>query len=56
MELSRLIVPLGIATYTLLLLAILSGLRRWKLKYHLTFAVLMLVSASLHALIVLFFL
>lgn len=48
------IIPLGISTYFFLLLTVISGFRRWKLKVHIGIAITALVLASIHAGIVLF--
>ncbi|MBN2790006.1 MAG: hypothetical protein JXR69_07440 [Candidatus Delongbacteria bacterium] len=54
MELYDLVMPLGIITYVLIILAILTGRRIIKLhpKWHKIIAVLALVFATLHAAIV----
>ncbi|MBN2406477.1 MAG: hypothetical protein JXJ19_02160 [Elusimicrobia bacterium] len=52
MELWKLIEPLGIMTYSALLLTVISGIRRWKLKKHVMLALLTAVIATVHALIV----
>lgn len=56
MELWKFVKPLGIITYGLLFVTMLSGMFRWKLKKHKTIAIITLVIATLHAVIVLFFL
>ena len=43
---------LGITTYVLILLTLVSGLLRWKLKNHKTLAILALIATTIHALIV----
>ncbi len=55
MELWRFIKPFGIVTYVLILLTLISGLFRWKLKYHKTLAISTLILASIHALIVILY-
>lgn len=50
-----LIVPLGITTYLSLILGIISGLRRWKIKVHKTIAAIAIVLATLHASLVIYF-
>jgi len=59
MELSQLVVPLGIATYACVLLTFLSGLFRarlkLKLKHHKALAWLSVSLASLHALLVILY-
>lgn len=52
MELWRFVKPLGIITYVLILLTLIGGLFRWKLKYHKMLAISALILASIHALIV----
>ncbi len=54
MELFKFVKPFGIITYILLLLTLISGLFRWKLKYHKALAISALVLATIHALIVIF--
>jgi DMSO/TMAO reductase YedYZ heme-binding membrane subunit len=54
MNLSALIVPLGIAAYTFLLLTFITGIRKVKLKYHKRLAIIAVVLATIHAGIVLF--
>lgn len=61
MNLKELIIPLGISTYTVLLLTILSGIAIFKfhikwvnMKWHILLAVLTLVLASIHVGLVLF--
>lgn len=62
MSLHELIVPLGIATYSCLLLTIISGFLifkfrvRWiKLKLHIWLGILTIILGTLHAGIVLFY-
>lgn len=55
MEIYTLIKPLGIITYVLLIFAALSGILRWKLKNHKLLAILALLLASIHAVIVIFY-
>jgi hypothetical protein len=54
MNLYRLIIPLGIATYALILLAVLSGAGKIKVGFlwHRRFAITGLILASVHAAIV----
>lgn len=52
MNLGNLIIPLGITTYVFVLITIISGLRRWKLKFHKVLAIATITFASLHALLV----
>jgi hypothetical protein len=54
MGLRVLIVPLGIATYVFVLAAVVTGLRRVKVKYHKRLALAALVFATLHAALVVF--
>lgn len=53
--LSNLIIPLGIMTYSSLILGIISGIRRWKLKIHKAIAVTTIILATLHASLVIYF-
>ena len=53
--LANLIIPLGIITYLSLVLGIISGIRRWKLKTHKTIAIITIILASLHASLVIYF-
>ncbi|MFC2061602.1 hypothetical protein ACFLUV_03740 [Elusimicrobiota bacterium] len=46
--------PLGIITYILLLLTVISGKLKWKLKHHRILAIAALIIATVHALIVIF--
>ncbi|OGC04843.1 hypothetical protein A2276_02630 [candidate division WOR-1 bacterium RIFOXYA12_FULL_43_27] len=55
MNLGGLVVPLGIITYFLVLLTILSGLLHFKLNYHKTLAALTILFASLHAGLIIYF-
>ena len=58
MDLGRFVIPLGILTYTLLLVTVLSGLFRVKLKlnfkHHKLLALLTIVLATIHAGIVIY--
>ena len=56
MELSSLIIPLGIFSYGFILLAVLTGTRviKLKLKYHKLFAMIGILGASIHLLIVMY--
>ena len=49
------IIPLGIMTYLSLILGIISGIRRWKLKVHKTIAIITIILATLHASLVIYF-
>jgi hypothetical protein len=49
------IIPLGIMTYLSLILGIISGIRRWKIKIHKTIAIITIVLATLHASLVIYF-
>lgn len=53
--LASLIIPLGILTYLSVLLGIISGIRRWRLKVHKTIAVIAIILATLHAALVVYF-
>ena len=58
MNLARFVIPLGILTYTLLLATILSGLIRvklkLKLKYHKLLALFTIITATMHAGIIIY--
>ncbi len=53
--LANFIIPLGIMTYLSLILVIISGIKRWKLKIHKTIAIITVVLATLHASLVIYF-
>lgn len=53
MELYKFIKPLGILTFSLLLLTATSGLLKWKLKLHKAIAMCAVGLAGIHGLIVL---
>lgn len=53
--LANFIIPLGIVTYLSLILGIISGVRRWKLKTHKTIAIITIILATLHASLVIYF-
>jgi hypothetical protein len=53
--LANLIIPLGISTFLSLILGIISGVRRWKLKVHKTIAIITIILAALHAALVIYF-
>lgn len=53
--LANFIIPLGILTYLSVILGIISGLRKWKLKVHKTIALIAIILATLHAAIVIYF-
>ena len=53
--LANLIIPLGILTYLTVILAMISGLRRWKLKTHKRIALIAIILATLHAALVIYF-
>jgi hypothetical protein len=55
MNVYKFIKPLGIITYSLFLFTLLSGLLRWKLKFHRFLAISTLVFATIHALIVILY-
>jgi hypothetical protein len=52
MDLHSIIVPLGILTYSCLMITLLSGLFHWQLKFHKFFAITTIVLATTHMLIV----
>ena len=52
MNIYALIKPLGIITYTLVLITLISGLKGWKLKYHKILGITALLLATMHALLV----
>jgi uncharacterized membrane protein len=56
MEIFNLIKPLGIATYALVLIALLTGLRVIKVpvKWHRLIAIVALAAATVHAVIVIY--
>lgn len=51
-NLGRIIIPVGITTYVSLLVTIIAGIRRWKLRYHRFLAILTITFATIHAAIV----
>jgi len=53
MELSYLLVPMGIITYCLIIFAVLTGTRviKLKVKQHKVIGLIVLISASLHGVI-----
>ncbi len=53
--LANLIIPLGILTYLSLILGIISGIKRWKLKIHKAIATVAIILATLHAALVIYF-
>ncbi|MFH1415668.1 MAG: hypothetical protein ABIH89_06255 [Elusimicrobiota bacterium] len=55
MEIYQFVKPLGILTYLMVAVTILSGLFKWKLKRHKLLAILTMAIATAHALIVIFF-
>lgn len=54
MGIGKLIIPLGIITYCLVILTIISGLRGWKIKGHKLLASFAIGFATIHLLIVIF--
>ena len=54
--LSKLIIPLGIFTWTIMVLAVLTGRRiiKTKLIIHKTLAVIAIISATIHGVIVIY--
>jgi len=57
MDLTGLIMPLGIVSYALMLLAVLTGARviKLKVKYHKLIALVALIGASIHLGLVIFY-
>ena len=57
MELSKLIIPLGISAYSVMLFVVLTGLRviKLKVKWHKTIALIGISLATIHAAIVIYF-
>jgi hypothetical protein len=53
--LANLIIPLGVLTYLSLILGIISGLKRWKLRAHKAIALTAIIMATLHAMLVIYF-
>ncbi len=53
--LANLIIPLGILTYLSVILGIISGLKRWKLRAHKAIAIIAIILATLHAALVIYF-
>lgn len=56
MDLSRLIIPLGIFSYGFMLLAVLTGTRiiKVKIKHHKLLALIGIIGASIHLVIVIY--
>jgi hypothetical protein len=56
MDLYRLLIPLGIFSYSFMLLAVLTGTRviKVKVKHHKLFAMISIAGASIHLVIVLY--
>ena len=56
MELSKLIIPLGILAYSVMLFVVLTGLRviKLKVKWHKTIALIGMSLATIHAAIVIY--
>ncbi|MCB4792277.1 MAG: hypothetical protein LHV68_10385 [Elusimicrobia bacterium] len=52
MQIHTLIKPLGIIAYSLVFITALSGLLRWKLKYHKFLAFSAIILATIHFIIV----
>lgn len=50
----KLIIPLGILAYIMLLITIISGVRRINLKYHKILAFITIALATLHAALVIY--
>ena len=55
MEVARLIGPLGIITYSLLLFTVLSGVLKWQMKTHKLIAGITLALATIHGLLVIIY-
>lgn len=55
MNLYSVVKPLGILTYILLLLTIISGWKKWGIKKHTRIAIITIIAASVHALMVILF-
>lgn len=57
MELSNLIIPLGIFSYGVMLLAVLTGIRliKLKVKHHRLIALIGIIAASIHATLVIYY-
>jgi hypothetical protein len=57
MDLYRFVIPLGIATYVFIVLTVLSGARILKLgfRWHRTIGMLALLTATIHAAIVIYY-
>lgn len=52
MQIYELIKPLGIAAYLLMFITALSGVLRWKLKYHKLLAYTAVILATIHVIII----
>ncbi|MBN1621267.1 MAG: hypothetical protein JW871_01600 [Endomicrobiales bacterium] len=55
MEFYSLIKPLGIITYTLLLITIISGKLQWNMKKHIILASITVILATIHAILVILY-
>ena len=52
MEVRELIKPLGVGTYIFLLLTLVAGFFRWKLKFHKALAITAIILATIHVIMV----
>lgn len=52
MELYRFVKPLGILTFLLIILTAISGKMGWKIKNHVLLAIITIIFAAIHGLIV----
>ncbi len=57
MDVANLIMPLGVVSYVLMLLAILTGTRviKLKVKHHMLIALVAILAASLHFTIIIYY-
>ena len=54
MELYKLIMPLGILTYSFALITVITGLKKIKIKNHTALGIITIALATIHALLVIF--
>jgi len=52
MDIYNFVIPLGITAYSLLVITFLFGLFRWNFKYHRVLAILAIIAASIHLILV----
>jgi hypothetical protein len=52
MNIHDFVIPLGLTTYSLLIITFLFGLFRWNFKYHRLLAIVTLIAASIHLIFV----